>query len=805
MRLNFRKIAAIGMSAMTLGLTAGIAAAAAAPSPFVKSGQGDFAVVYGSAAPGGLDQAQANSIAEWLQGMVTTVGLGSDTYKFEKTSTKFHLGDNFTTIRGTLNDDYLPTLLTDGKYIDNDNDEFDYTQKIEMNATPLVMFDDNDYAEDAPTVGFRVQSGYNVLNYTITFSDQPLIDDLVNSDIPLMGKNYYVLSNGTSGANLVLTLLDSAETTLLNKGDTTTLTAGGTTYTVSIPFVSSTEVILDVNGERTNSLAEGDTYKLSDGSYVGIRDILYDAKEAGVSKVEFSIGSGKVKLTSGSEIQVNDETVNGIKAVMVNASGTITSSTGTLTSIEIDWSTDEDTFITADTELEMPTFKSVKLAYGGLNYPVEEMFSVEQGSSTYIKLDDFPLTDGKADIPLLFGAASGTDGNWTGLGKDATNRLVTNNATDSSLPLTFDKDTDDQFVVTYESSTECESYLMKATGFGTDSSSNNVTTLQRYKNGAWTDERTVKAGDTFSIGQAEVGIQYVERSPGNFVNITANSSNTNFNILCSAEGLKVWLPVEQLNTTLGTVYGGHNSTKGAIYFNATGNPNWTSGHDNNLFDLSMQEEDKDGNIASGDLFNISLGWDSSSTAEPQVADLEGEDVTAAEIGDTDVFRSFQYSALATEFLWNQPTAQDSIKIIYHGSEVTADVYITSTDVSGGSTDLGGVLVTDSEVSSVSGNNLVVVGGSCINTVAADLLGVAEGTCGDAWTSATDVGSGQYLIQSFARTGDKVALLVAGYEAADTAAAASRLVNQPGTIDTAVGNKYVGVVGSEGSSTITKVA
>ncbi len=801
MKFNFKQISAVLGSLLMVGMTAGVGAAANYPAPFVVSGTGDFAVVYGASAATS-DTTQATSVASQLQGMVTTLGLGSDTYKFEKASTKFHLGDNFTAIRTNINDDHLPTLLKDGKYIDNDNDEFDYTQTIEMNTTQLLMFDDNDYAEDSPTVGFKIQSGYNVLNYTITFVDQPLIDDLVTSDIPLMGKSYYILSNGSSGANLILTLLDAADSTILNEGETATLTVGSTAYTATISFISSTEVKLDINGKITNSLAEGQTYKLSDGSYVGIKDILYNSKEGGISSVEFSIGTGKLKLTSGSEIQINDETINGIKAVMVNASGTILSSTGTLTSIEIDWSTDDDTFITDNTEITMPAFKAVKLSYGGLTYPAEEEFSVEQGSSTYIMLNDFPLKDTTADIPLLFGAASGTDGNWTGIGKDNSNRLVTSNTTSSATPLKFDKDTDEEFVVTYESTTECSSYLMKATSFGTDTSSNNVTVLQVYRNGAWDDERTVKAGDTFSLGNAELGVQYVERSPGNFVNITANSTSTKFSVLCSKEGLKLWLPWEVTNSTAGNA-GNHNSTKGAILFNATGSGNWTgTGHDNNAFYLTMQEEDKDGNIASGDQWNVSLGWDASTTAEPEVSDLIGEDVTASEIGDTKVFRSFMYSALATEFLWNQPTAQNSIKIVYHGDEVPADVYITSTDIEA-TTDLGAVLVTDAQVASVSGKNLVVVGGSCINSVAASLLGVTAGTCTTAWTTATGVGTGQYVIQSFAKDG-KVAVLVAGYEAGDTVAAASRIINQPATIDTTVGNKYIGVTGTAGTSTITKV-
>jgi len=188
-------------------------------------------------------------------------------------------------------------------------------------------------------------------------------------------------------------------------------------------------------------------------------------------------------------------------------------------------------------------------------------------------------------------------------------------------------------------------------------------------------------------------------------------------------------------------------------------------------------------------------------------DTSNTDATSIEIGDTDVFRDFTYSDLATEILFDKPSSgPDSVDLMYHGAEVTADVYVTSTDASpDGTVDLGGVLVTDAEVSSVSSKNLVVVGGSCINTVAASLVGGSY--CGAAWESATGVGTGKFLIQSFASpySSSKVAVLVAGYEAAETAAGASRLVNLGSTIDTSVGNKYVGVVGSAGTSTVSKVA
>jgi len=67
--------------------------------------------------------------------------------------------------------------------------------------------------------------------------------------------------------------------------------------------------------------------------------------------------------------------------------------------------------------------------------------------------------------------------------------------------------------------------------------------------------------------------------------------------------------------------------------------------------------------------------------------------------------------------------------------------------------------------------LIVVGGSCINSAAASLVGGAY--CGAAWTTATNVGTGEFLIKGYASPSvGKFALLVAGYDTADTVNAAT---------------------------------
>ena len=774
MRFNFRKVSAIASSALMLGMTMGLAAAANYPSPFVVGGSADVAVVYGTGAGvSTLDAVQAGSIQTNLQTFVSgggTTVTGGDSYQFEKTSTKFHLGDNITqVISSSLDDDELPGLLAEGKFVDDDNDEFDYTQTITIGPNlQLSMFEDNDYAEDEPTIGFRIPSGITVLNYTLDFNDEPLMTDLTTTDLPIMGKTYYVLTVASSSGNTIFTLLDSADSVFLSEGET--ITVGG--RSVSISFIASGEVRLTVDGATTNSLAESETQKLADGSYVGIKDILFNSKEGTLSSVEFSIGAGKLELTGGSEIQINDDTVPGITAFITN--------TTKLSKLVLQWDADDDVFVTETGSILMPGFEVVRLSFGGLDYPVEEVVEVEQGGDLYAVLDNFPLKDGPADINFLYATTSGA---FAGIGKDANNRLITSNATSGTQNITFDKDTDDYFILSWSDGNDAESYLMRATNFildGTD----NETDFQYYKDGVWTATKSgAKNGGTFSIGNAEVAVGYIDRT-AHTVSLWENNVNTGLNgTLYSATGLKVNLPREVNNLTL-------DNSSGAIDFSGD-----LAGHDETDFDLVFVEEDKDDNKASGDSITLSIGWDGSATAEVEVSNFTttNADATKTEIGDTDVWRDFTYSALATELLSNEPSSgQKSLKLIYHDTEVAAAVYITSPEAVVSATPggpLGDILVTDSEVGSVSSKNLIVIGGSCINSVAANLVGGA--LCGSAWTDSTGVGSGQFLIQSFgdAYTTGKIALLVAGYEAADTTNAGTFLRTQ--TVDTAAGMKYLG--------------
>lgn len=141
--------------------------------------------------------------------------------------------------------------------------------------------------------------------------------------------------------------------------------------------------------------------------------------------------------------------------------------------------------------------------------------------------------------------------------------------------------------------------------------------------------------------------------------------------------------------------------------------------------------------------------------------------------------------------------QYSLMISYPDEQVVAHVYLDGLveGSSGSSGALGNVKLMDSELaaSEMKDKNLIVVGGSCVNTAAASLVGASGTGCGASWTSATGASSGQWIIQTFANswaesTG-KVATLVAGWEQGDTKDAATYLTTQ--NVNTAVGQKLTG--------------
>jgi hypothetical protein len=186
-----------------------------------------------------------------------------------------------------------------------------------------------------------------------------------------------------------------------------------------------------------------------------------------------------------------------------------------------------------------------------------------------------------------------------------------------------------------------------------------------------------------------------------------------------------------------------------------------------------------------------LGSDAEGTATAEDAIFSGEEVSTQQYSYMDAFGI----KIAEDGDVKSQVEDDRIILSIPSEQVYAKVSVTvggEAVESGDETSETGVkLYRDNEAASFADKNVIVVGGSAINAIAAELLGDSYEE--EAFTTKTTVGAGQFLIKSFARSG-KTALLVAGYNAADTENAVSYLVNKG--VDTTQGNAFVGTTATE---------
>jgi hypothetical protein len=784
MKFNYKKVASVLASAVMLSSTVGFAAAASYPLPFVVSGSSDVAIVVGSAsvvAPSDFNsatdiQASLNKLVPGAA-LTTSTTSGGDSFLLSKTSTKLNLGDGISTVWGTaVTKSDLPTLLADGVYRNKNNNEYKSTQKLDLGNLTFADFSDSDYNNKVPTLGFKLSSNAYVANYTIDFITRPEsvtgssgdATDFENTKLTILGKEYYILDfKNTSTPKIIL--LDSATTSMLSEGDSKQLTIDGKTYDVSIAFISDNAVKFTVNGETTNTLSStANTYKLTDGTFIGVKEINVQNYQGGVKSVEFSLGKGKLELTHDAVIKLNDKNVDDIYAfISLTTSGANT----LINKITLKWIVSDESFLAPGKELLMPGFEAVKYTIANTTMPTKEVTTVDYSGDDVIELKT-KIKDGDVTIPLL--KASTSTGLFDDIGKAADQKLATSNST--ALVYNATSGESDVFVVSWSDGRTAESYYLKASVAGDTTTGVNSTDIKNAITGdILCDDKQVAS--VCSIGGSNIeltvtAIGFISNAVAKNVTLTVNSGGS-FNQLYTAEGMKIQLPYWVTDASNSTRQGALNT-----------NSNLTAGNGNNktLWTLWMSEEDKNGNLNVSNLY-INLTT-SGTTTKKVTASTVGGTYTAYETeSNSKLWESYVYSDLASRVTLDKANSdQYSADVEYHGGEVFANVYISSPSVVITPGTGGQVLVfRDNEVESFKGKNLIVVGGSCINMAAAKILGSDTVLCGDDFTLAAKVSAGGYIIKTVtspynAAGATKVAMLVAGYNAADTQAAVAKLLS-----------------------------
>ena len=774
MKFNFRKIATALASTAMVGSTVALAAAGTFPAPFAEDNVADVVYVYGS----DLDLPALVDITTALSDAVQTgdgdinVPTEGDFVELNKGSNKFNLANNLATVYSKLDNDELSTVLADGTYTNDPSEDFDYSQDIVLSGEVLAHFQDDDYS-DMPAIGLAFAKNDHIFNYTLDFDDPAEggtnYIDLEDSDFPLLGREYYVLdaSNSSSGGIGApkMVLLDSANSATLRQGETSTV-AG---FSVNVDFISENNVILIVDGVMIDDMEEGDTKKIpGTETYLAVKSILYTGRESDQPRVDLAIGTGKITLEHNREVKVNEDDVDNLKAYFT------ISGTTDINEIVLEWNAEDDMWLAPGESILLPGFESIKIFMTEFftDEDTTETFDLKPSGSDDIELNGLMVEDGEVTLTLLH--SNGTA--YTLIGESTTKRL----ATSTTTTIFLDSDDDEWFVATWISGEEHESFVLQLDSVDDDNSADNKTTIRSHGSGA---EKTADILDTLTFGSIDLTIdEAYSLNETAVITITVPSGTGHFDRLITKEGLQILLPYDDIDAVAGS---------GAINFTGSAN----------TYLVNFTEEDRDDNIASGDTFTITLGHESDGDVEVSsvvVAPFSGAELFETD-DNSDKFVGYINSDLATKVMHDTGGSQNDAEITYFGSEAYARIFVAETEVvtrSGGGSEIDIIRILDSEFAAHDMNtkNAIVVGGTCVNSVAAMLLNVDANTCGTDWTAATGAGVGQSIIETFEHpyAADKVATLVAGWGQGDTVNAATALATQ--NIITDAGKKYT--VGSD---------
>lgn len=781
-------------------------------------------------------------------GTVSTGTITGESAPLFTSSTRLYMNDTLNQVKSVLTEAELPTVLKDGSF--SGNVDATFTQTIDLGANPQVTYAKQPTSSDDPQAGLTVSTSTATYIYNASVSFNKAVNfshaDSEGQDITLFGQKFTVAS-ATDVTNLVL-LKTAEKVSLSSDAPTTEVTISGKKYTVELISASDTAATVKVTDEagtsETKEISENASKKVG-----GITIAITNADETNL-KLSASViaGAEKVTMTSGSSVTTGDD-AKVIDGTLVTFTGGTTAMTKLVVSVAAKDS-DNDAILPG-TVLNDPVFGSFKLDFSGIN--IGDNSTARENIKIYNSGDDkilLSMKDYRGNEKNIQWAINKTtkmelqvdsDGrNITVNEREPTYRgeyIVLGNEDEGRLlkVSTISNQTDgysqDSVKFTDAFSADVYETTLTAEGTGTVTIGGKVYNVNYFgAQSAAEDSRYVRVNSPDSSGAGAIvlyptimtskGALVAFYEPVNITNLGnwdgASNAASSFEFPDGDGFTSVALTLTGNWTVGGTQLnmsgtGSKTASVGSLTYNitATGNVN---GNNTMVYLLAPEG----GNLVDPALI-IFEEKDDNSAYQAMVVTLEAGASSDDGIGVNDVSRTWGndavwdaislasnskiskemdlFGAIAT--IDSGDSDQKSATISYPDEQVSANVYmgLISSSVSGGTVGsgtvktLGSVIFADTEATSFASKNIVVVGGSCVNTVAASLIGATGKACGADFTAKTGVNSGEFLIETYSRTGGKFATLVAGYNAADTTNAAKYLTTQ--AVDTAVGKKYKG--------------
>lgn len=740
-RKNIKKLVAIGTGAVLIGATLMGAAAAASlaeyPGMFIKDGQFNGVLVVGESADSS-DVVGAINLAVSLQRELHTTALSAAAEgnlgetEFTKNNNYLELGEELGEVTQTLTADDLSMLA--GGSLRTSAGRTDYSQYLKVgDVTAKVVYEES---EDEVVGDFLKLEEYDLaFEYELQFQsgfeselDDGELEDFMDEEFVFLGEKYDIMDATLDGTEITLTLVTGSAEGILAEGETQTFEVGDEEYEVKALIISdSTESVkFVINGETSKKLYEGDSYKLEDGTELIVKEIMTnEGSEAnGADIVEFYLGAGKLVLTDSDytdenyseSVELNEDMIDGAS---VKFEGSLEGDDFKLHSLGYKFTVepeDDPAYVPAGGTLA-PLLDNAEglfgldLAYEGLDVEYASTLEFSPSGDDAYKLSFETIKGAEYSIPLV----DNSDG--FKFGTDDENLVFVEGEE------IFKKDL---FILSDDTDDEANTYVFKYEGVN----KNDELVLLKDLEG---DRYQV----SFTGGEGELVLN------GHAFPFTVDDGDV-YQLQFDHNGDGELGEGHALIVLKGGAVldlGDDNHPEGEVELTLTTAEDKFDTEDGDevlSFTLVGDDDEVDMSVDGLDLHNHEDDDDLSSGMSRYGTLVEIED----ERGDP------------AHVEISYPTEQAKAKVFLRGNDYVEPVSASFETVS-----IVGAIF-DSEVESLGAQNMIVVGGPCANTVAAELLGSSAETCTEGFEE------GKAIIKLI-ENGDKVAMVVAGYSALDT--------------------------------------
>ncbi|MBD3313936.1 hypothetical protein GF345_05835 [Candidatus Woesearchaeota archaeon] len=327
--------------------------------------------------------------------------------------------DSLADVYERIGENELPVILAEETYEDdegetsNSNRYRQILRFIDDSESGVAKLHQPDGRDSGPYVLF--DSSDLIYDYSLEFDDpveytnssasgQRPSDDLEDTLLTIQGRDYtitYVGDAGASGGYRInkLTLLSGDSILWLQQGKTLNRIIEGTEHEIEVMDVNDDEDMCGVS-------VDGDILWISKGSSREINGITIGLAEAVAVHSELqdtdicrlSLGASELTLEDGNEVEIDGMDVSGSRVYFQGIAGE-------WKGFNISYEPEDDIYLSEEEEMLDPVFQSFKMVHGGVNYIIESIqIETDGDDEAEILLDN---NDGrKAAIPLYMNGSA---------------------------------------------------------------------------------------------------------------------------------------------------------------------------------------------------------------------------------------------------------------------------------------------------------------------------------------------------------------------------------------------------------------